>query len=210
MQTRDVHVYVFNSLADWEVGHAIAYINTPDYQRQPGRYRVRTVGDSRSPARTAGGFTVVPDLALADLDPKDSAMLILPGGASWDRGENVEALEKAKQFHAAGVPIAAICGATGGLARAGLLNDCAHTSNAREYLEHVPGYRGGDNYREARAVSQQGIITAGSTAPVDFARAIFETLELYPKPVLEAWFGLFSTGESRYFFDLMRAAAPPR
>lgn len=209
MQTRDVHVYVFDSLSDWEVGHAIAYINSPEYQREPGSYRVRSVGDSRSPARTAGGLTIVPDLALSELDPKHSAMLILPGGARWDRGENADALDKAKQFHLADVPIAAICGATAGLARAGLLDDCAHTSNAREYLEHVPGYRGAENYREARAVSQRGIITAGSTAPVDFARAIFETLELYSKPVLEAWYGLFSTGESRYFYELMQAAGPP-
>jgi hypothetical protein len=32
MQTRDVHVYVFDTMADWEVGHAIGSINTPDYQ----------------------------------------------------------------------------------------------------------------------------------------------------------------------------------
>jgi putative intracellular protease/amidase len=50
-------------------------------------------------------------------------MLILPGGTAWDEGKNGE-----------GVPVAAICGATAGLARAGVLDTRRHTSNALEYL----------------------------------------------------------------------------
>jgi putative intracellular protease/amidase len=208
MQTRNVHVYVFDTLADWEVGHAIGYINTAEYQAQPGRYRTRSVGPTRAPVTTIGGLKVTPDLALADVSPEDSAMLILPGGASWDRGGNAEAVELAKKFLAAGVPVAAICGATGGLARAGVLDDRAHTSNALQYLEYQPGYRGAASYREERAVRDKGLITAGSTAAVAFARAIFETLEMYEKKVLDAWYGLFSTGDPKYFFALMQATQP--
>jgi putative intracellular protease/amidase len=208
MQTRNVHVYVFDTLADWEVGHAIGYINTPEYQTQPGRYRTRSVGPTREPVTTIGGLKITPDLALADITPEDSAMLILPGGETWDRGGNAEAVELAKKFLAAGVPVAAICGATGGLARSGLLDDRAHTSNALQYLEYQPGYRGAANYREERAVRDKGLITAGSTASVDFARAIFETLEMYEKKVLDAWYGLFSTGDAKYFFALMQATHP--
>jgi putative intracellular protease/amidase len=210
MQTRNVHVYVFDSMADWEVGHAIGYINQPDYQTHPGSYRVRSVGPSSVPVATLGGLKIVPDMLLADLKPADSAMLILPGGASWDRGDNREALDVARAFLAAGVPVAAICGATGGLARAGLLNERAHTSNAKQYLEAVGGseYRGAANYREERSVRDRGLITAGSTACVEFARDVFDTLELYPKPVLEAWYGLFSTGDPKYFYALMQATSP--
>jgi putative intracellular protease/amidase len=207
MQTRNVYVYVFDTLADWEVGHAIGYINSPDYQTQPGRYRVRSVGLTREPVTTTGGLQIVPELVLADARPADSAMLILPGGSSWDRGENVEAAEKAREFLAAGVPVAAICGATAGLARAGLLDERAHTSNAKRYLESVPGYRGSASYREERSVRDRGLITAGSTASLDFARAVFEALEMYPRPVLDAWYGLFSTGDAKYFQALGEADA---
>jgi putative intracellular protease/amidase len=206
MQTRDVHVYVFDTMADWEVGHAIGYINTPDYQKQPGRYRVRSVGRTREPVVTTGGLRVTPELILAELKPVDSAMLILPGGTSWDRTHNDDpAVETARAFMKEDVPVAAICGATSGLARGGLLDDRAHTSNAKEYLEHQPGYRGAASYREERAVTDRGVITAGSTAPVDFARAVFVALDMYEKSVLDAWYGLFSTGDPTYFQQLLQA-----
>jgi putative intracellular protease/amidase len=207
MQTRNVHVYVFDTLADWEVGHTIGYINQPEYQTQPGRYRVRSVGLTREPVTTTGGLRLVPDMFLAEVKPADSAMLILPGGSSWDRGQNMEAADKACEFLAAGVPVAAICGATAGLARAGLLDDRAHTSNARPYLEALQGYRGAANYRNERAVRDRGLITAGSTASLDFARTVFETLEMYPKAILDAWYGLFSTGDPKYFQALSQEAS---
>jgi putative intracellular protease/amidase len=50
-------------------------------------------------------------------------MLILPGGVAGDEGKNREAIEVARVFLDSRVPVAAICGATAGLARGGLL-DC--------------------------------------------------------------------------------------
>ena len=208
MQTRDVHVFVFDTLADWEAGYAIAQLNSPIDPAARGRYRVRSVGITRAPVRTVGGLTIVPDLAIEELDPARSAMLILPGGDTWESGGNLDALEKARAFVAAGVPIAAICGATGALARAGLLDTCAHTSNAKEYLQYQPGYGGLAHYREAPAVRDRSIITAGSTAPVAFAREIFAALELFRTPVLDAWYALFSTGEARHYYALMQAIGP--
>jgi putative intracellular protease/amidase len=211
MQPRDVHVYVFDTMADWEVGHAIGYINMPDYQKQPGRYRVRSVGRARESIVTTGGLRVTPDLTLAELKPADSAMLILPGGTSRDRTRDDDpAVESARAFIKASVPVAAICGGTKGLARAGLLDDRAHTSNAKQYLEQQPGYHGAANYCEQRAVMDRGVITAGATAPVDFARAIFAALDMYEPSVLDAWHGLFSTGNAKYFYQLMQAVQEPR
>src|SRR5215211_6407524 len=114
MKQQTVHMFVFDTLADWEPGFAIAWLNNPTFQRQPGRYRVATIGISKAPIVTIGGVTILPDLALEDLAPERSAMLILPGGGSWDQGGNTAALDLAKRFLAAGVPVAAICGATAG------------------------------------------------------------------------------------------------
>jgi putative intracellular protease/amidase len=198
MKQQTVHMYVFDTLADWEPGYAIAGLNNPAYQAQPGRYRVATVGVRKTPITTIGGLCILPELALDELAPQDSAMLILPGGESWDQGQNAEASELARGFLRAGVPVAAICGATAGLARAGLLDDLEHTSNAREYLQ-ATGYRGAALYRDALAVADGNLITASSTAPIEFAYQIFKKLDVYAAEVLEAWYGLFKTGDASHY-----------
>lgn len=206
MSPRDIHLYACDQLADWEIGHAIANLNQPFFHKRPGHYRVRTVGASREPVTTMGGLRIQPDLALAELSPAQSALLILPGSPGWDAGGEQAALAKAREFEQAGVPIAAICGATAGLARIGLLDSRAHTSNAKQYLEQQPNYRGAAHYREAKAVTDRGVITAGTTAALDFARHIFAALDVFDAPVLDAWYGLHATGEPRYYTALMQAA----
>jgi len=206
MSSRTVHMYIFDTLADWEPGFAIAGLNNPALQNGPEPYRVRTVGITSSPVRSIGGVTMVPDSTLDALSPEDSAMLILPGGEVWDDGGNVEASEKAREFLDAGVPVAAICGATAGLARAGLLDTRRHTSNAADYIA-ATGYTGAPLYEDRAVVADGGLITASAMAALDFAREIFATLDVYPTDVLEAWYGLFSTRRPQYFAALMQAAA---
>jgi len=196
-----VHLFVLDTLADWEPGFAIAGINNPDGQKQPGRFTVRTVAITPDPVTTIGGVRIQPDLSLDQLHPADSAMLILPGGESWDKGENMEAVEKARAFLSAGVPVAAICGATAGLARGGILDTRKHTSNAAEYLA-ATGYRGGHLYQQADVVHDQHVITASAMKSLEFAREIFRVLDLYEERVLEAWYGLFKTGDLKYYAQL--------
>lgn len=200
MQPQTVHLFVYDTLADWEPGYAVAGINNPAYQTHPGRYRVQTVGIGDR-VTTAGGVTIVPDLSAEELDPAESAMLILPGGDVWDGAGVPEAVEKARAFLAAGVPVAAICGATAGLARGGLLDGVAHTSNAAEYLQ-ATGYGGAARYRDEPAVTDGNLITAPGTAPLEFAREIFRKLELYEPRVLDAWYALFKTGDPSAFYAL--------
>lgn len=203
MERQTVHLFVLDTLADWEVGYAIAGINRPLWQAQPGRYRVATAGVSREPVRTMGGVTIMPDISLDDLDPSQSAMLILPGSDSWEVGKNTEGATKAREFLAAGVPVAAICGATAALARAGILDERRHTSNAPEYLR-ATGYRGEALYQDQPTVTDENVITASATAPIDFAYQIFKRLDVYDDRTLEAWYGLYKTGDPSYFFALQQ------
>ena len=92
---RTIHLFVFDSLADWEPGYAIAGINTPGFQREPGRYAVRTFSLDGDPVTTAGGLRVHADMAMSDVVPDESAMLIIPGGTAWDEGKNGEVVELA-------------------------------------------------------------------------------------------------------------------
>jgi putative intracellular protease/amidase len=205
MQSRSVYLYVTDTMADWEAAYAIAHIEKASWQRSPGRYRVRTVGASRAPITTMGGVRIVPELALSDVSLDDAALLILTGADTWmAEGAHAAALALAREFLDEGRFVAAICGATYGLARAGLLDDRRHTSNAAVFLA-ASGYAGSDLYVEERAVSDRGLITASGVWPVDFAAEIFKALELYEPHVLDSWRGLYTTGEERHFAALMAA-----
>src|SRR5215510_14600124 len=72
MQHQIVHLYVLDTLADWEPGYAIAGLNNAP----SGRFRVMTVGVSKAPVRTSGGVAILPDMTLEELAPSQSAMLI--------------------------------------------------------------------------------------------------------------------------------------
>nr|HMQ54363.1 DJ-1/PfpI family protein [Anaerolineae bacterium] len=120
------------------------------------------------------------------------------------KDQNREAALKAKEFLAAGVPVAAICAATAGLARIGLLDDKRHTSNAAEYLQ-ATGYQGAALYQNEPAVTDGQLITAAGTAPLEFAYQIFNKLALYSPEMLEAWYGLFKTGDPSCFYQMATA-----
>jgi putative intracellular protease/amidase len=200
-----VYLYVFDTLSDWEPAYAIAGINNPAFQREPGRFCVKTVGVTADPVTTIGGLTILPDIILDQLDPAHSAMLILPGGEGYDGSGHREALQKAKEFLVRDVPVAAICGATAGFARAGILDAVRHTSNAAVYLQ-MTGYAGVALYQNEPAVTDGNVITASVTAPIEFAREIFRKLGVYTEEVLAAWYGLYSSGDPKYFFQLQKLA----
>jgi putative intracellular protease/amidase len=206
LNTRNVHLFVFDSMADWEAAFAIAGINNPQFQSNPGRYRVVTVGLTTRAITTMGGMHILPDISLSEIDPNQSTMLILPGGDRWESRDNAEAIELARTFFVEAVPIAAICGATLALARAGMLDDFHHTSNSPEYLA-ASGYRGGNFYCDAPAVTDEGVITASGIAPIEFAREIFRTLGLYNRETLDAWYALFRFGDATRYSELSNCVA---
>jgi putative intracellular protease/amidase len=108
----------------------------------------------------------------------------------------------------AGVPVAAIGGATSGLARVGLLDDRAHTSDVAAFLE-LSGYQGAGNFRkDALAVTDGDVITASGIAPVEFAREIFARLEVFEPDVLDAWYRLYGEQDPSALYDLMGVSQP--
>jgi putative intracellular protease/amidase len=219
-----VHLAVFDTLADWQPGVAVAHlVGHPHRQRTPGRFGLRTVGPTREPIVTTAGVRIVPDLALDELEPADSAMLILSGGDAWvplhdmraPRDPGVEEpdllsafADTARAFVDAGVPVAAIGGATSGLARVGLLDDRAHTSDVAAFLE-LAGYRGAEHFRAGElAVTDGDVITASGIAPVQFAHEIFARLEVFDAHVLDAWYRLYGQQDPSALYDLMGVSQP--
>jgi putative intracellular protease/amidase len=200
MNRKPVHLAVYDTYADWETGHATAYLARAGYE-------IRTAGPSREPVSSIGGLRVQPACALDDVRPSESSLLILPGADLWDAGDDLAPFaRKAREFLDAGVPVAAICGATAGLAREGLLDDREHTSAVSFYLA-ATGYGGGERYVDADAVTDRGLITAGPTEPVAFAREIFRLLGVYEGEVLDAWYRLFHDSDAEAYAVLEKAQA---
>lgn len=200
MDAKPVHLAVYDTLADWETGHATAYLAR-------GGYAVRTVGPAREHVRSIGGLSVRPDLALGELRPEDSSLLILPGADLWDAGDELAPFARAaREFLDAGVPVAAICGATAGLAREGLLDDRRHTSAVSFYLA-ATGYKGGGLYVDADAVTDGKLVTAGPTEPVAFAREVLGLLGVFEGEVLDAWFRLYHDSDAAAYAVLQQAGA---
>jgi len=157
---------------------------------------VQVMGFTREPVQSMGGLTVQPTAALAQLDPADVAVFILPGGDRWEQQPvERELVEALKTLESRAVPIAAICAATTVVARAGLLGGRRHTSNGLDYLkQHVPDYTGSAMYVEAPAVRDRGLITASGLADVEFAEAIMAELGVLSDSDRAYWTSLFRGG----------------
>jgi putative intracellular protease/amidase len=222
--TATVHLAVYDTLADWQPGLAVAHlVGHPHRQRTPGRFRLETVGATRDPVVTTAGVRILPDRTLDEIEPAASALLILSGGDAWvplhdlragpdtddDGPDLLSAFARlARSFVDTGVPVAAIGGATAGLARVGLLDDRDHTCDTVAFLERS-GYRGADRFREdVLAVTDGDVITASGTAPVEFAREVFARLDVFAPDVLDMWYRLYGKQEASALYDLM-AASPP-
>lgn len=190
MSSSVASVLVFDGFADWEPSYALAEL------RRSAGWRVVTVGFDDAPVTSMGGLRIVPDRALATMPDEHVALFLLPGGDLWEGSYPRAAMERVlhalRQRH---VPIAAICGATLALGRAGLLDDVTHTSNAPEYVaQHAPEYRGQARYSTALAARDAGIITASGLGAVEFAREIFAELGTFSTDDLALWFDLFKHG----------------
>ncbi len=206
MDKTTVHLAIYDTMADWEYGYVVAHINSPEFQKTPGHFEIKTVGKTLEPVTSKGGVRILPDLSLDMLKPQDSLMLILPGSDTAVTGGIDTFVDMATRFLSAEIPVAAICGATAALAQRGLLDERQHTSNAKEFLE-MTGYKGGHYYVDKPAVTSEHLITASGVAPVAFAAEIFRKLGLYSETTLEAWLKLFEHQDPKGFFELMEEHA---
>lgn len=180
-------LFVFDGFADWEAAYAIAEL------RRSGGHQVRILGLTGEPVVSMGGLTIIPDEGLAEADPELIRILILPGGDWWLTAEPDPGLTTLiGQLLRGRTPVAAICGATVGLARMGFLRGRPHTGNDRaELAKLAPNYGGEEQYVEAPVVRDRGLITASGLAAVPFAREIFEELGVFTPEEREEWEQLF-------------------
>jgi putative intracellular protease/amidase len=201
------YLYILETLADWEPGHALAELSSGRYLKDPSlKYNVVLCGRTMDPVTTMGGLHLVPDVLISTISPGPGDILILPGADNWLDPAQVPVIARVGELLERGTVVAAICGATLGLASAGLLNNRPHTSNDLMALKmFCPDYRGEDEYVHEAAVTDGNLITASGLDPVEFAYHIFRRLGVMTPATLDAWHGLFTSRKPEFFYALMES-----
>lgn len=158
--------------ADWET----ALLNATARGYYGLETRFATPGGQ--PVTSSGGLKVTPDLAVEDIDVSAIDALVINGGTSWTQPDAPDCSAVIRAARDAGKTVAAICDGTLALARAGILDTVAHTSNSPDNLAPT-AYAGAQHYRDQPdAVVSGRIVTAPGTAPVSFMASVLQTLGL--------------------------------
>lgn len=203
----NIYLYVLDTMADWEYGYLLAELHSKRYFLPTRKdLAVVTVGADTRAKTTMGGLTIVPDIAVDNMQFQPDDCLILPGANTWMDAENADILKGAKELIACNRNVAAICGATLGLASIGALDLKPHTSNDKGYLKMVcPEYRGEAMYQEALVVNSEGLVTASGIAPLEFSYEVLKNLGVFSTETLENWYGLYAHKEAKYWYGLMES-----
>lgn len=203
--SRTVYVYVFDTMADWEIGYLTAELNSGRYFKKGlSPLKVVTVAVDKNPVTTMGGLKICPDLTVAECSIGSTDALILPGGNTWLDTIHQPIIELVKGCIKEEILVGAICGATLALAQNGLLDSKGHTSNDLEYLKMIClNYLGEKHYKNEPAVTDGKLVTASGVAPLEFAVQVLKALDVFSPKTLEAWYKLNKTQESNCFYELM-------
>lgn len=177
---------------DWEAGYAIAVANSFS------DYVVKTISTDRTPKVSMGGVKAEVDYSIENYQNFDNlAMIILPGGLSWEENDYDDIAIFIRSAAKLNVPVAAICGATLFLCRHGFLDHVKHTGDSLELFRSQKGYKGQLLYVPAQVVVDGGFITANETAAVEFAYNIFKILKVDSDEEIEQWYDNFKNGAIR-------------
>lgn len=189
MKKKTCAVFLFDDYADWEPALALAIL------RKYGNYTVVSFSQNGESVVSTGGLVNAVQGSLESLNIDDIDLLLLPGGEAWEQGGNLEVLSFVRKAADSNKHIAAICGATIALGRAGLLNDVPHTSNSLDYLKSFcPEYRGEEYYRHTPCCSSAAITTANGAAMIELAYELALTAEILDKQTAGWVLELYKSG----------------
>ncbi|KAJ03135.1 DJ-1/PfpI family protein [Sulfitobacter mediterraneus] len=176
-----VAVLLAEGFADWEYA-LIGGTGGPFYGLE-----IQYVTLGAAQLTSQGGMQVRVAKTRADMAEMQPGVIVVIGGMIWETDRAPDITDMLRQHHQSGGTVAGICGGTLALARAGLLDDHAHTSNDAAFLPaHAPGYKGQGRYQAQAAAIQDGrVITAPGTAPVSFTAEVFRTAGLGAEPAAQ-------------------------
>ncbi|WP_099190289.1 DJ-1/PfpI family protein [Tepidibacter mesophilus] len=200
-----IYLYILESMAEWEVGYILQAISMESMLKKQNReFVIKTVSTSKNPIQTIGGLTITPDCLLDEIDENNMVALLLPGAETWNHKENNHILQKALSYIAKGILVGAICGATLALADLKVLDKFKHTSNSLDYLTlFSKQYSGKELYVDSPAFADCNLITASSAGGLLWAKHIIQYLNVFPCEIIESWYNYYSTGDPKYYTQLI-------
>lgn len=194
MDEKIILFMVIDQFADWEA----AYLSSAIHMLGQGVFKVKTVGITKEPVTSIGGFQVIPDFDINTI-PTEYEALILVGAMTWrnELAKKVEAV--VKQCQQQDRILAGICDAAGFLGTVGALNQAEHTGNDLGDLKNWAGshYTGEKKYKLQQAVRDGKLITANGTAALEFAREVLYALHVASEEKIEGWYQFHKLG----FYD---------
>ena len=126
----NVYLAVIDTMADWEIGYLTAELHSRRFFHDPGMTcNLVKLGVSLDAVHSMGGIRYVPDITVDRIQLHANDLLLLPGGDIWATPFVRPLLELARDALDQGHNVAAICGATVGLASTGALDRRRHTPN---------------------------------------------------------------------------------
>jgi putative intracellular protease/amidase len=174
MKQKTCAAFIFEGFLDHHLSAALACLNS-----RGGDWSLETFSVKGAGVTSATGFKVTPHASLEYMQPEDFDVLLLPGGARWEKGDNLEIFSLLVTV-AGCRPLVAMGEAVLGLADLGLLDDIPHTGCRPGYIKRFcPEYMGAAFFRQQPCVSARKIITIDGAAllPGHGMLGLFDTLQ---------------------------------
>lgn len=205
-----LYLMVVDTMADWEIAYLTAELHSRRFFADPAMdFSLLRVGLGGDPIDSMGGVSYTPDVTLDAVELQKGDVLLLPGADIWNAAQAKPMLEFARDALDQGHQVAAICGATVGLASVGALDARRHTSNDLGFLKQAcPGYRGEALYRKEAAVRGDNLITATGLAPLEFSYEVLKMLKVWRPETTKAWYRLHKTRQERWYHELVASMSP--
>lgn len=180
--SRPILILLADRFADWETS-LIAGAGRSFYGAE-----VRMASPDGGDVTSMGGLQAT---GLDRFAPAGNEVVVVCGGAGWEAEGASDLIRRIapllQQAQRDGAIIAGICGGVRVLADAGLLAGRRHTSNGRDWIDHVsPGYAGAElHVDQPEALRDGDIITAAGTAPASFAAEVLGAAGVAAAPLAD-------------------------
>ncbi len=175
--------------ADWE----LAYISSAVNMLGRGKFENKTVSLTKNAVTSIGGVACLPDYDLRAV-PSDYEAVILIGGMSWHNENALQVKPLVNDCIKNGKVLGAICDACRFLGSVSALNKAKHTANDPNELKQHSAYTNAQGFIYRQAVSDNKVITANGTAPLEFAQEVLRALSVATEEEIKGWYDFHKLG----------------